>query len=185
VSSESIQNSVRLVNALATEELMHFEVNGVVLSELFKGSIMARFGIAAIDPRNKNHEAYTRRLTLATLRAWKAAEAYMRAEKPEMLLLSNLTSFLSEVFAIEASRAKVPVFSFIADFSSRSVLVNSVPSAQTAETQGMVHQCPLLLEDVTALRPEVKSWSPDLIRILEELRQFLGVQAPGQRVAYG
>ena len=170
LTPEEVTSSVRWVNSVPANELMEATIDGEALAEFMKGSIAQRFGIPAIDPRNKSHEAFTRRLMLATIRMLDASRRYCTKAEFELALVAGSQNFMARCLLQEAQAAKLTAFSFTPDFNKRCVLVQSCDHTSS-------YECPLLIDDISELRADVKSWSPELVRLLNELIAYLGVRA--------
>lgn len=179
ITPEEITTSVRWVNSLSADELMESTIDGEPIAQYMHGSIKARFGIPAIDPRNKNHETYARRLMLGTLRVLDASRRYCEQRPFDLAMVAGGDNFMVQGFLHEAQVAKLPCFIFRADFTKRCVhVINSADKATS-------YECPLMIDDIGALRAEVGSWGTDLIRLLDEVCAYMGIKVPQAAASAG
>ncbi|NDC37223.1 MAG: hypothetical protein EBZ48_04130 [Proteobacteria bacterium] len=168
IIAEVVQHSSRWIDSLPTEELWGAAVGGIGLAELAQATFEARFGVASPDFNNKLHDRFVRMLLAAVLRVHHGATALLKSRNPSLLLLPANAGLITATVGKAALTLKIPVFHWQAQLAKRCITIHAAHS-------DMLHECPLLIEDVLTLRTDMKTWSPDLVSILKATEEFLGL----------
>ena len=168
LSPEDISESKRWVLSLSAVELMEAEFKGARLFDLCSGTLESRFTSAQIDPKNKNHEQFLRRVMLATLRMCIATRKFNNRFMPELTLVAGSDDFLARSFAAHSKLQGRLAAVFKWEVSTRAVRVMH-PRTESS------YSCDFVLQDVTSMRAEPKTWPLELLQVVRELMFFLGV----------
>ncbi len=136
--------------------------------DLCRGSFHYRFGTEHPDLKNKNHEQAVRRMLVSTVRLLIATEKCNQQNRPEVALLSDGSDFLTAGYLAKSIEQDIRVATFRWDLAKRCVVVNT--SSSTEE-----YNCPLVFEDITSMRSDVRTWPWEITQIIEELMVFLNL----------
>lgn len=168
VDPTTVQESIRWIDGLPYEALWGASFKGVQLAELIRDTFELRFGVRAPDLNNKQHERFLRTLLAVAARLHGGVVRSLQHKTPDMILLPANAGLIASIVAKAAHAQKVPVFAWQSNLAKRCTTVH-------AEHSGQLHECPLVIEDVLALRSDIKTWSPDLLSILKVTEEFLGL----------
>ena len=165
---EDVEQTRAWILGLPTTALSEVEVNGLSLSKLCVGTFQNRFGSMEIDWHNKQHEQFIRRIYLGATRVCMALERFNRLFLPSMCFVLGGDDYLSRSF-LEVSRLqKLDTILFRLDLGSRGVQITRVlANAQLS--------CDLLLEDISLMRADFKTWPSELLEIVDQVLNFAGV----------
>lgn len=175
LSPEVMLESSRWIASMDTAELWSASYKGIAVATLVEDTFLARFGVNTPDSNNKLHDRFVRGLVGSAVRMYESSLQLLGQMRPEMVLLPAHAGLIVKAVAKAAHALQVPVFSWQANLAKRCTVVH-------AEHSGNHHECPLLIEDVLALRTDLKTWSPDLLAILRGTEEFLGIASQGTAV---
>ena len=161
-----VLESKRWMASLDIEQCYSAQFQGVAVYELCKGSLHYRYGTVEPDLRNKSVEQFVRRTMVSAVRMLLASQRYFQQVRHELVLVGGGSDYMTGAFLLAARKEGVRTAVFKWDLSKRSVVVRH-PS------QEREYQCPLVFEDVTAMRPDCQTWPGEILQILEELGAFL------------
>ena len=163
-----IEMSWRWVVERSTERLLEETFEGQRLFQTVQQSFINRFSANQPDIKNKQHDAYLRRLVLAAARMHLAARRFVTSALPNIAAVAGARDFLSIALLSELKNAQRDGIIFQMHVAERSIQVIH-PGKQQALS------CDLLVEDVTRLRSDVRTWSRELILMLDSVLEFLDI----------
>ena len=163
-----IESSWRWVVERSTARLIEEAYEGQKLFQSVQQSFVNRFSVEHPDINNKQHDAYLRRLILAAARMHIAARRFVTSSLPNIAAVAGARDFLSIALLSELKSAQRDGVIFQMHVAERSIQVLH-PGKQQALS------CDLLVEDVTRLRSDVRTWSRELILMLDSVLEFLDI----------
>lgn len=169
LSPSEVEGTRRWTVAVPSSSLMSAEWEGVNIASLCLGTFQNRFGVEAPDLQNKSHEQVLRRLVLSSLRAWLAGRRFLDTVQPKRLLIAGEKDFLTRAMIAAAAERRIPLGRFSWDFNQRTVVIRTTESDRPLT-------CGLVLHDLVSMRSDAITWSPDLIRILDSILEFLHLE---------
>lgn len=169
LSPSEVEATRRWAIGVPTESLLSAEWEGVNLASLSLGTFQNRFGVEVPDLQNKSHEQILRRLILSSLRAWLASRRFLEKAQPKRLLVAGEKDFLSRSMIAAAAERRIPLGRFSWDINQRTVVIRTSESDRPLT-------CGLVLHDLISMRSDAVTWSPDLIRILDSILEFLHLE---------
>jgi hypothetical protein len=176
ISPEIMLESSRWISAMEATELWNATYKGIPLAALVEDTFYARFGVDTPDSNNKLHDRFVRALVGSAVRMYESSMQMLGQKRPEMVLLPAHAGLIVKAVAKAAHTLQLPVFAWQANLAKRCTVVH-------AQHSGDHHECPLLIEDVLALRTDLKTWSPDLLAILRGTEEFLGLASQGNAIS--
>jgi len=165
---QDIYESKRWIVALRDEELKQVEFKGLNIFELCSGTLAARFGSSQIDIKNRNHCQFLRRMLLAALRMCIATRKFNDQYMPQFSIVAETDDFMSKSFFAHSRAQNKMVVPFRWDISARAVRV-------THPLSGQYFNCNFVLDEVTSMRADVKTWPSELINVVRDLLAFLDI----------
>ena len=157
-----------------TEELLALRYEDIHPYPLVRGSFRVRFGVEEPNLSNKHHEQIIRRQLLSAVRAILSTRRYLARGLPDLALIVKGDDFISASVGSECDRAGVATSRFRWDIESRQVHVS-----HSARPDRFL--CSLVLNGLPTMRTDMKTWPPEILTIVHEVSQFLGIdpnQAP-------
>jgi hypothetical protein len=168
ISTEEIAQSRNWISFLNAAQLASADLQGTVLAELCRGSFRERFGLEALDVQNKQHELLMRRLLLSTLRMNIASRKLLTALTPDLVLLAGGDDYITASLSAQAKQQHRPVGVFRWELNARAVRISRLGQERT-------YLCSLLLEDISSIRNDVRTWPPEVFAVLSEITDVLGI----------
>jgi hypothetical protein len=165
---EEIILTRRVVNELSVSQLKSMSFGGIPIYDVCLESFRLRSGALAPDFNNKKHEQVFRRLMLSAVRMCAAVKRALNTIRPDMSLVASGQDFITRSFTEQSKLLKSRIFVFKMDLHERCIKVIDVLNDK-------VFTCPLLLNDVTSMRPDVNTWPQELKNMMLEISEFLDV----------
>jgi|694.fasta_scaffold08705_15 hypothetical protein len=164
---EDVTQSRMWLAGLASDELFRAEFRGESLWQCCQEQFLSRWGLQGGQEISAEQEANLRDLFVAHIQVRVAAERFLSAVKPTLHFVAGGNEGASCAYLLEAKRAggEVAVFGYDAETDSISVRSSG---AQT------VYQTSLILEGITSMRNEPRTWAPEVTAIVHEMLSFLG-----------
>jgi len=168
IKSEEIVQTRRTMMTLSSSELLDATQQGLNLWELVRGSFLNRFGISHPDLNNKLHEQTLRRFMVAAMRMTVATQRLQNHLAPDLTLVVGGTDVLSASLIAQSKNQNRDCAIMNWDMNRRAVLISHPRS-------GEIHGCELMVERLTEMRSDPRTWSSDLVKILDEIVDFLDI----------
>ena len=105
---------------------------------------------------------------LSAVRMQVASVNFFRNNAPEYVFVPESQDPLIKVFTERAKVSRANLVSFSWDMHTRLMKIQSEKSENP-------FTCSLLLEDVTSTRPNPNTWSEELISVIGEILDYLGL----------
>lgn len=166
LTDDDITRTKRWVQRMSAEQLPTAEFDGVELGPLWLGSFSARFGAAQYEPQNKLHEPTARRFSVGAARMLLASRRLLTRHVPDALFIAGGDDFLTRTLSEVAKAQQIPVVRFQWVLAERSVRIYHPHRDE-------VLACELLVDGLTSTRSDPRTWSGDLLRILDGVVEFL------------
>lgn len=168
LSKDDVWESRRWALGLSDSDLLSVEFKGLRLYDLFRGSFRTRFGTENVDLANRNHAHFARKLVLATVRTCMATRRFNNVYRSDLTLVAGGYDFITSAFVEQSKRQERPAAVFRWEASNCAVRVSHPFSADS-------YMCNFVLENVSSMRSDVRSWPPEITQVVQELLAFLNV----------
>jgi hypothetical protein len=168
IVSDDIVQTVSWLRKVPREALARVEFRGVNLWNLCRDEFNARFEGGAIECLNPNQESELRGLFASSVRAAVASERFLEQVNPELVLVPSSFDPVVGAFTHESLRRGIDtaVCSFESETESLSVeFKNSGKNTYTTQ---------LVLEGITAMRSDPRTWGAEVTAVVYEIMTFLG-----------
>jgi|GEM_PF-3592256 len=136
--------------------------------ELTPGTFSKRFGFTLPDEKNKQHIEFLRKIALSSVRAGIASRAYLLKRRPDVAFVAGAEDYISKAFEVAAAKTSVDLVRFRWESGSRYVKIFRAGNSN-------VYPCELLLDGVATLGPRVEAWPAEIVVMVEEILDFLGL----------
>jgi hypothetical protein len=189
ISSKEITQTKSWILGLRREELQDAEYAGFNVFQLCKGSLMDRIaekrkrtssdskGVLEMNSAavanaddisiSEKYEDLARRLMLSAVRMIVAARNFNQSLWPDLVLSSSERDFISRSLVQQSRNMAIPAVTFEWDELERVTKVGN--------NEGEYFSSPLVLENISNMRSNYKTWSAEVIRMIEDLAAFLKI----------
>ena len=167
-----VDETKRWMLGLGKLELLSANYEGVSLAAVCRSSFEARFSTDRPDVMNRANEMVVRRMLLAAARIIRSVRRYAANVRPEYALVASGEDYLTAAATLALRERKVKVSVFAWNKHSNDIAIENPVS-------GKVATYPLVFENVTQLRKDIRTWPSELSRMLEEILAFIDL-APAQ-----
>lgn len=164
---DDIQQSQKWISSLPREVLLQSEFRGVPLWDICKDEFIARFGEEEIDLRSQQQELALRDQYLSVVHAMVGIDRFVSTVNPTLHLIAGGKDSLSKAYKTIASRGRFEGALFWYDPQEEVIAVESLVSGARYNTK-------LILDNITGMRSEPKTWAPEVTAIMHEMLTFLG-----------
>lgn len=171
---DDVLTTKRWIEPMAAEQLWSAVWKGVPLRTLLQGSFSRRFGTLEPDFRNKQHDHFVRKLSLAALRMLTAALRCNSELRPDISLVTGGDEFISASF-YAASRS-----TSARSTSSQLIRITAGAEARTMKFQkegsDASHVTELAAHDILSYRTDIDSWPEEVREKIDAIIQYLGLE---------
>lgn len=164
---DDIQQSQKWISSVPKEALRQSEFRGVPLWEICRDEFEARF--PDVDPTTFNYmqEQALRDQYLSVVHAMVGIDRFVSTVSPTLHLISGGKDALSKAYRTIASRGRFEGAVFWYDTQEEVVAVESLLTGARYNTK-------LILDNITTMRSDPKTWAPEVTAIMHEMLTFLG-----------
>ena len=170
MSPHDLTETRKWISFVAVDTLPEASFKGIMPYPLIRGSVKNRFGVDEPQLHNRHHEQMVRRLMLSAVRTSLAARRFNEQFRPNLLLVAGGEDFISRSVSAQSRSSGIPVSLVRWNMSERAVKILHPHKDE-------MFSCALVLEGLSTMRGEVKTWPLELLTIIEDLSKFLGIDA--------
>lgn len=168
LTPEEVEESRGWILSTPATALEKLEVRGLPLLKICEGTFQNRFGTSQPDWRNRQHEQFIRRIYLGAARSCLALERFNKSFIPSLCFVSGGADYLTSSLVEFSKDQKLNTILFRLDLSGRGVQIKRLlANAQLS--------CDLLLDDISLMRADYKTWPSELLEIVDQIISFAGV----------
>lgn len=164
---EDVAQAHSWLTGVRSENLFRAEFRGESLWEQCQKHFLDRWGLQGGQEISVEQEINLRDLFTAHIQVRVSSERFLAAAKPALHFVAGASEGASCAYLLEAKKAGGDVAIFAYDEEAESVSVRSSSSQSVYETS-------LVLDGVTSMRNDPRTWAPEVTAIVHELLSFLG-----------
>lgn len=168
INAEQNQQTFEWVHGLNDSQLLDAVYQGVRPHDLYKHSNAFTLGFKGGSVTDPDKAGLLREIVLSSVRTTIAADGFYAKERPDLVLLAGSSDLLSSAFYHAASEKSHRVAKFVWDVNQKAIVIHHPMSEKTMP-------CEILLEGIQRMRSDSKTWSEELITILDSVLEFLEV----------
>lgn len=172
LNSDEIERTKQWAYSVPTSQLLEAKIGDTELWSLISGSFWNRFGVEKPDLAVTNQEQFVRRAILSALRMTIATKRFSEAFQPNYAFVSGGWDIITKSFIRQAKIHGTNAVTFKWDLGSRAIHV-------VHPVRNTVMACQLVLQGLTKMRADPKTWPYELTKAVEDILMFLGI-AEGQ-----
>jgi hypothetical protein len=164
---EDVTTTAAWLQSVPSDSILRVEFRGVNLWSVCRSEFGMRWDDVDAALLTEAQEADLRRLFASYIRVAVASERFFSASKPNLSLMTSLRDPLAHAFLAQARAAKVDTAVFSYDPEDEVVVVESIATQERYVTK-------LVLEGITSMRTDPRTWAPEVTAVVHELLTFLG-----------
>ena len=164
---EDVAQARAWLAGVSSDALFRAEFRGESLWEQCQEQFLARWNLEGGQEIGPEQEANLRDLFASHVQVRVASERFLAATKPTLHFVAGGKEGASRAYLLEARKFGGDVATFSCDEESESILVRSTGSQGVYETS-------LVLEGITSMRNDPRTWAPEVSAIVHEILSFLG-----------
>ena len=164
---DDVTKTASWLQAVPSDSLLRVEFRGVNLWSVCRSEFGMRWNDVDAAALSEAQESDLRRLYASYVRVAVASERFFAATKPTLALLTSLRDPLAHAFLAQARSATIDTAVFSYDPEDEVVVVESVATNERYTTK-------LVLEGISSMRADPRTWAPEVTAVVHELLTFLG-----------
>jgi hypothetical protein len=168
VSAEEVEASGRWLQELEDEDLVTAALGDATIYSLCESSFEKRVG-TSFDVSNKRHVQVLRRMILTVIRTHQVATSFQRSFSPDLCFIADGKDMVTGTFAKSLAGTHTESVLFRWDAHKRSIFIK-----RSGATEGI--SCDLLLDGVSNMRADRKTWPRELTDIINEILEYLDLK---------
>lgn len=155
------------LQSVPVESLGRVEFRGVNLWAVCQAEFSLRWDDVDLSNLSDPQEEDLRRLFASYVRVVVASERFLSACKPSLVFASSAADPLVAAYITQAAALKIETAVFSYDESTQCVVVEALATGERYVSN-------LVLEGVSSMRPDPRTWGPEVTAVTHELLTFLG-----------
>ena len=167
IVADDVQRAFEWLLNVSAEQLSRLEFRGVNLWQVCQEEMSTRWNEIDGTDLTEPQERDLRSLFHSYIRTAVASERFVELWKPQMAIISSIADPISYAHVMQLRLAGVDVAVCRYDVDDDVIVVES-PFESTQ------YSTPLVLEGVTSMRADPRTWGPEVTAMLHEMMTFLG-----------
>lgn len=165
--TEDIVRATEWIQGVSVGDLERVEFRGVNLWNACRLELLSRWDDLHIDNLAPQEELDLRAVYASYVRTAIASERFIAGWKPTIAFVTASQDPLVAAFVAQARLVNLDVAVFGYDAEEDSILVEYLPTGGTYATK-------LVLEGITNMRSDPRTWSPEVTSVVHEILTLLG-----------
>jgi hypothetical protein len=164
---DDVLQSAKWISTVQPADVPRVEFRGTKLWDLCGAEFALRYEEADLTNLNVEQEQYLRQLLVTSVHALVGTERFLSQVGPTLSFVISSGDPLTNAYLAQARalQSEVAVFSF--DSSEEAIAVESLATGARYNTS-------LILEGITSMRSDPRTWAPEVTAIVHEMLTFLG-----------
>ena len=164
---DDIVQSKKWIASVKRQDLLQSEFRGIPLWEICRDDINARFGECDGVSTSPLQDQAIRDLMLSAVHTLVSVDRFITTVAPSLHLIAGGNDTLSAAYktVVQKGRFEAAVFSY--DAQEEVIAVESLLTGTRYNTK-------LILDNITSMRTDPKTWAPEVTAIMHEMLTFLG-----------
>ncbi len=166
-SPDDVTKTATWLQGVPKESLLRVEFRGINLWSVCRSEFGMRWDDVDAGSLSDAQERDLRGIFASYVRVAVASERFFSAFKPTLSLVTSLHDPLAHAFVSQSRAAQIDTAVFSYDPEDEVVVVESLATQERYVTK-------LVLEGVTSMRADPRTWAPEVTSVVHELLTFLG-----------
>jgi hypothetical protein len=164
--SDDILQSSKWLSSVRTADLVRAEFRGVNLWSVCGDEFKARYPESNGTELAEREEECLRQLFVGYVHATVASERFIAGVTPDLHFVAGLADPLSRAYVQQAHVSGGDIATFLYDTAEEAIIVESARTGARYATK-------LLLNGITSMRSDPRTWAPEVTAIVHEILTFL------------
>ena len=169
IVAEDVLKSAQWISSVKSADLFNVEFRGNNLWGVCSAEFLSRWGLEAGQEMSVQHEDNLRTLYITYVQTCLAAESFVSTWSPTLSLVASPSDQATQAYITQARKAGSEVALFSYQSVDDSIVVGSLSSAESYTTK-------LILDGITSMRNEPRTWAPEVTAVVHELLTFIGYE---------
>ena len=167
IGAEDILKTEEWLRGLSLESVHRVEFRGVNLWNICSPKLLTKWGELDLSQLSEVQWQAIRALFSSYVRAAVASERFIERWQPKMNIVSSINDPLAHAFLLESKRANIDTAVCDYDQDEQVLIVESLARSEHYTTE-------LVLERITSMRSDPRTWGPEVTAMVHEVLTFLG-----------
>jgi hypothetical protein len=170
VTSEDKLQSAKWMASVQRADLERAEFRGINLWQVCRNEFAQQTGLDALDDLSALHEQLLRELYVAFVQAAVAADRFVVQWAPTLSFVAHTSDSMTHAYLSQLGEKAIDCATFMYDGAEESIIVESAKSQERYASK-------LILDSITSMRSDPRTWAPEVRAIVNEIMSFLGYGA--------
>lgn len=166
--ADDVLQSSKWLSVVKSADLLRAEFRGVNLWSVCADEFTARYPESSLTELSAGEEESLRQLYLGYVHTTVAAERFMAGTSPTLHFVAGKLDPMSRAYITQAQAGGGDVAVFFYDTTEEAIVVESVQTGARYGTK-------LVLNGITSMRSDPRTWAPEVTAIVHEILTFLGL----------
>ena len=168
-SEDKLQSAKWMASVNATD-LERAEFRGVRLFEVCSGEFVQQTGCTSASNLSAADEQTLRSLYVAYVQSVVASERFLTQWAPTITFIAASDDSISRAYTSQVTALGIDAATFTYDATEETIFVESLRSGERYASK-------LILDGITSMRSDPRTWAPEVRAIVHEIMSFLGYAA--------
>lgn len=170
VTSEDKVQSAKWMASVQTADLDRAEFRGRNLWELCRQEFTQQTGSDALEAISAADEQSLRALYVAFVQGAVASERFLTQWSPAITFVTKTEDSLGQAYLSQVIAQGIECATFAFDEGEEAIVVESVKTGERYASK-------LILDGITSMRSDPRTWAPEVRAVVHEIMAFLGYGA--------
>jgi hypothetical protein len=169
-TSEDKLQSAKWIASVKADDLQKAEFRGVNLFDVCRGEFLEQTGGASAAGLSSADEQALRLLYVAYVQGVVASERFLTQWAPSLTFMAGGDDSISSAYRLQVAAQGIDAALFTYDSVAEAITVESLRS-------GECYSSKLILDGITSMRSDPRTWAPEVRAVVHEIMSFLGYAA--------
>lgn len=165
--SDDVLQSAKWLSSVRTADLVRAEFRGMNLWSACADEFTARYPESVIAELAPREEEVLRQLFIGYIHATVASERFISGVVPDLHFVAGSVDPLSRAYMKQAHASGGDIAMFFYDPAEEAIVVEAARTGARYATK-------LLLNGITSMRNDPRTWAPEVTAVVHEILTFLG-----------
>jgi hypothetical protein len=151
-------------------DLGRAEFRGVSLFDVCRSDFIQQTGHSSAAELSSGDEQALRSLYVAYVQGVVASERFLTQWSPNITFIAASDDAISSAYRLQVATRGVDAALFTYDAADEAIVVESLRSGERYSSK-------LILDGITSMRSDPRTWAPEVRAIVHEIMSFLGYAA--------
>ncbi len=159
--------SAQWISSIGKGDLFRIEFRGIRLWDVCESEFQTRWNIESLEKISSAQERDLRALYVSYVHTVVSTERFLASWKPTLNFVVGSSDPLAQAYLSQVRRGEGDGAIFTYDVAAEAITVESLKTGERYTTT-------LIIPEATEMRPDPRTWAPELTAIVNEMLSFLG-----------